>query len=242
MKSDPKSWRDTLYRNYSQNFSEGKDYDPSIQWSQYDQVYGELLARGEAESPVLDLGCGKGEWLAWMRSKGWQNLSGVDLSEADLAVAAASGMKVHCEDAISYLKSNPAGFAVIHAKDIIEHLDKQELVDFALAVHEALQPGGVFVASTFNAQAPLASTTRYGDFTHESGLTCSSAGQWLRACGFSDVTVRGTHFCPRSLKGRIRKILYSVVAGVAKFVVTLRHGVTTQVSCLPDLLIIAKKS
>lgn len=144
MKSDPKSWRDTLYRNYSQNFSEGKDYDPSIQWSQYDQVYGELLARGEAESPVLDLGCGKGEWLAWMRSKGWQNLSGVDLSEADLAVAAASGMKVHCEDAISYLKSNPAGFAVIHAKDIIEHLDKQELVDFALAVHEALQPGGVF--------------------------------------------------------------------------------------------------
>lgn len=242
MDTDDKPWRSTLYRNYSKNFFEGKDYDPSTQHSQYEQVYVELLESGEASSPVLDIGCGKGEWLSWMRSKGWLNVAGVDLSEADLSVAAASGIRVHCEDAISFLRRNPAAFSVIHAKDIIEHLDKQELVNLALAIHKCLRPGGIFIASTFNAQAPLASTTRYGDFTHESGLTCASASQWLRACGFAEVTVRGTHFCPHSLKGQIRKSLYAVVAAIAKFVVTLRHGVTTQVSCLPDLLIIAKKS
>lgn len=241
MSVDPKAWRKTMYGNYSANFNNREEGNDIVKYKLFEQIYNPYLPSAET-GDILDLGCGKGEWLLWLKNKKFHNLTGVDLSAEELEIAAARGLKVYQDHVLDFLVKHPNHFSLIHAKDLIEHLDKNELVDLGHAVLKSLKPGGIFIASTFNAQAPLASTTRYGDFTHESGFTLTSITQWLSACGFHEVFAKGYHSCPMSLKGIIRKILYAFLAKIAEFIVTLRHGKNSQTSCLPDLIVVAKKS
>lgn len=234
-------WRKTMYGNYSAHFDSQSSSGDIVQFNQFNLIYGNALATAP-EGPVLDLGCGQGEWLEWMRQKGYPHLCGVDLSAEDLQVAANRGFEVHHSHVSDFLNGHENRFAMIHAKDLIEHLDKNELVELGQAALKALLPGGLFVASTFNAQAPLSSTTRYGDFTHEFGFTRSSISQWLLACGFGSVFSKGYHACPLSLKGRVRKMAYRLIAAVCELIVTLRHGNSGNTSCLPDLLVVATKA
>ncbi len=238
-----KPWRDILYSDYSAHFGERKNYARDGQFYLYDQMYPDLLP-ADCDGPVLDLGCGKGEWLQWMQSRGYHNLTGVDLSQEDLEHARSHGLNTVREDVIAFLQKQSACFSVIHAKDLIEHLDKQEAVTLCAAAFTALAPGGRFILSTFNAQAPFSSATRYGDFTHENGFTPSSLEQLLHACQFSYVDVRGVHICPSGWKGALRHLMYRLVNSLSQFICTLRHGRGSagHSSCNPDLLACATKS
>lgn len=239
--SNSKAWRTTLYRSYSGNMERIIEPAESIFWF-YDKIYTPSIPLPDG-SPVLDVGCGRGEWLLWMQRRGFDQLLGVDLSHEEAEIARSRGLCVVGEDAVSYLSSKQEQFAIIHAKDVIEHLDKNECVEFCKAACHALKPGGRLILSTFNAMAPGAATTRYGDYTHESGFTPSSMKQLLRACGFENAQVISYHACPPTLKGSLRGLAWSVVERLARFIIGLRHGrlIGPSSACHPDLLAVAAK-
>lgn len=218
------SYRDILYRDYSATFGGQKALDASVQHAQYEATYDALPS--SRDTAIADLGCGKGEWLAWMASKGFRHLTGVDLSPADLAIARQNDPARTWvqEDVITFLESQNAAFNLLHAKDIIEHFTKDEFIRFLTAARSALKPGGELWLLTFNAQSPLSSAIRYGDFTHEIGLTPASMAQCLRACGFSHISVQGRHYCSNFASGRIRRILGQVVFRLARLLLKIRHG------------------
>ncbi len=218
-------YRDILYRDYSAAFSAQKSYNPEQQFAQYAAVYDGLPKATDAA--IADLGCGKGEWLAWLGTKGFTNLTGVDGSPADLAIARQhdrSGVQWIESDVTAHLATRPQAYDLIHAKDIIEHMTKDEFIRFLQAARLALKPGGRLWLLTFNAQSPLSAATRYGDFTHESGHTPSSLAQCLRACGFAGPRVRGLFHCARSFGGRMRSMLGAVFFPAGRLLLKLRHG------------------
>jgi SAM-dependent methyltransferase len=235
------SYRDILYRNYSASFEGQKALHANMQHAQYEATYAHLPS--DRSSSIVDLGCGKGEWMAWISSKGFTQLTGVDLSPSDLAIARqnAPDRKWVEENVITFLESHDAAFDLLHAKDIIEHFTKDEFIRFLSAAKNALKPGGELWMLTFNAQSPMSSATRYGDFTHEIGLTPASMAQCLRACGFMSVLVRGGHYCSGSVGGRLRRLLGRLFFGFASLLLRVRHGNGTQNasvdlhSTLPDL-------
>ncbi len=241
------SFREILYRDYSASFGAQKRLDATVQHAQYEGAYPALPA--DARAAILDLGCGKGEWLGWMRSKGYAMLTGVDLSESDLSIARreAPAQTWMQENGIAFLESQTAAFDLIHAKDVVEHMSKDEFIQFLLAARQALRPGGVLWLLTFNAQSPLSTATRYGDFTHEIALTPSSAAQCLRACGFTDISVQGRHHCSSSVSGRVRSLLGKLVQSAARLALKVRHGGRAEeggidLHCTaPDLFISAAK-
>ncbi len=241
-------YRDILYRDYSAAFSAQKTYDPEQQFAQYEAVYSALPT--DAGAAIADLGCGKGEWLAWLGAKGFTNLTGVDGSEADLAIASGhggSGTQWIQADVIEHLEARRETYDLIHAKDIIEHLTKDEFIRFLLASHRALKPGGHLWLLTFNAQSPLSTATRYGDFTHETGHTPSSLAQCLRACGFVKPRVRGIYYCSKSVGGRLRAMFGAAFFHFCRFILRLRHGSGVAVegvdlhTALPDTFTEARK-
>lgn len=218
-------YRDVLYRNYSAAFSAQKSYAPCQQVAQYEAVYPGLPENSGLA--VADLGCGKGEWLGWLAGKGFTSLTGVDASESDLFIARShdrSGVRWVQADLIEHLEASPGAYDLLHAKDVIEHMTKDEFIRFLLAAHKALKPGGSLWMLTFNAQSPLAGATRYGDFTHESGHTPASLAQCLRACGFVQPKVRGWHYGSGSPGGRIRAVLGFLFYRLCRVVLMLRHG------------------
>jgi cyclopropane fatty-acyl-phospholipid synthase-like methyltransferase len=218
------NYRRLLYSNYSGAFQGAKVFAPEQQFEQYDVVYRDLQLGPDAA--VLDIGCGKGEWLGWMQRQGFRDLIGVDGSESDTALAQGQwlGLNFVVSDAVDYLAQHPGQFDFIHCKDVIEHMTKDEIVRFMQHAHAALRDGGRLWLQTFNAQSPLASTTRYGDFTHEMGLTPMSIAQCLRACGYVDVSVKGLHYCSSSLGGHLRRLLGMIFYRSASLVIKLRHG------------------
>lgn len=240
--------RKVLYQNYSASFGVQKTYMPEFQQEQYESTYPELPA--EPSAAIADLGCGKGEWLSWLAAKGFQNLTGVDGSEADLFIARSHdqvGVSWVHSDLIEYLEAHPSSYDLLHAKDVIEHMTKDEFIRFLLVAYKALKPGGRLWLLTFNAQSPLSSATRYGDFTHESGHTPASLAQCLRACGFSALRVSGLHYCSQSAGGRARALLGALFYRACRVLLNLRHGKCAASegvdlhAALPDLLAEARR-
>ena len=220
----PRDYRLRLYEAYSANFGEGKRFVPGVQFRQYEIAYRGLVP--SSSTVAGDLGCGKGEWLAWLRTKGLTSLWGVDRSRGDLAMARTQNPGIEfVEDGIAEaLQDQPDRFDLLHAKDVIEHLRPDELFEFLDACRFALKPGGALWLLTYNAQSPFANVTRYGDFTHEIGLTPSSVGQVLSAAGFTVERVNGIHVCPPTPGGIARKLLWKMLTPFFRLVIKARHG------------------
>ena len=206
------NYRDILYADYSANFGGHKDYDPESQYAIYRPQYEAHLPADRA-TPIADIGCGQGEWLLWLKSLGFSYLTGIDVAAGELkkfsgtdGITALDGMGTEV------LRGQEKGtFGLIHAKDLIEHLDKNEIVEFLHACRQALRPGGEIWLSAFNAQCPLAPSIHHGDFTHETALTPTAMAQVLRACGFDEVRVEGSFEPPATLGGNIRRGLFSIL-------------------------------
>ncbi len=218
------NYREILYNNYSANFGAGRAPNPAVQFRQYEVCYRDALPA--VSSVIGDLGCGTADWLGWLQYRGFKNLWGVDWSASDVALgrAAFPGIEIEQGDILKHLREKPGHFDLLHAKDVIEHMKPDELFDFLDACRGALKPGGALWILTYNAQSPFANVTRYGDFTHEIGLTPSSMAQVLCAAGFTVDRVDGIHVCPSTLLGTARKFMWKALTPFFRLLLKARHG------------------
>jgi 2-polyprenyl-3-methyl-5-hydroxy-6-metoxy-1,4-benzoquinol methylase len=138
---------------------------------------------------ILDLGCGYGALLYWLRQAGYRNLEGIDRSPEQVQGAHNLGLDfVKKGNLVEDLESrDPASSDVVVAFDVVEHLTKEEALRFVDDVYRILVCGGRFIIHTPNGEG-ISSATAYGDFTHELTLTRGSASQLLRCAGFSHVS------------------------------------------------------
>lgn len=89
---------------------------------------------------ILEIGCSGGPLLQRLRSSGYTDLTGIDVSEAGIAVAQQRGIpNVWCMDG-THLTFPDASFDLVVASDVLEHIE-----DEAQALREwvrVLRPGG----------------------------------------------------------------------------------------------------
>lgn len=119
------------------------------------------------DSRVLDLGCGRGEWLEFLKDKGWPAL-GVDLNSAMVDCCRSLGLEAELDDLLLYVLRLPdESQAVISGFHIAEHL---AFDDLNRLVHEAfcvLKPGGILILETPNPENIIVgSCSFYNDPTH----------------------------------------------------------------------------
>ena len=88
------------------------------------------------------------------------------------------------------LNGRAGQLVTITAKDVLEHLPKDGMLDkFDLFSH-VLIPGRVFVARVPNAAGALAGSIRFGDFTHKFPDIVGHLLQVAAAAGFVEVSVQ----------------------------------------------------
>jgi SAM-dependent methyltransferase len=105
----------------------------------------------EAQSglgPLLDVGCGTGQFLGFAREQGWRELTGVELlPEAAESAKKLAGAEIHlCDLADTTLPADR--FAAVFLWDILEHLG--DVRRMFKEVHRVLRPGGSAVLGTVN--------------------------------------------------------------------------------------------
>ena len=119
------------------------------------------------EALVLDLGCGRGEWLELLQKNSIVAM-GVDLDTGMLAACQQINLKVQCQDALESLKQLQDGSAsVVSAFHLVEHLPFDRVKDLVAECHRVLKPGGLLIMETPNPENFMVATHNfYLDPTH----------------------------------------------------------------------------
>lgn len=139
--------------------------------------------------PVLDVGCGRGEFLSLLREAGVES-RGVD-AEADMvAFAEGEGLKVEQADALVYLQGLEDGsLGGIFAAQVVEHLPPPALRRLLELVNAKLRDDGLFVAETINPLSPLALRNYFADLTHSQPLVPETLELLARQAGFAEAEI-----------------------------------------------------
>jgi SAM-dependent methyltransferase len=103
------------------------------------------------QGPVLEIGCGRGEFLGLLRDAGIQ-ARGVDIDPGMVQRARAEGFDVLQDDALEFLHADPAPgpYQGVFCAHFIEHLTPEQVVHFLEGVRRVLVPGGRLVTVTPN--------------------------------------------------------------------------------------------
>ncbi len=159
--------------------------------------------KNERGSELLDLGCGRGEWLQLTQEHGWQ-ATGVDLNAIMIKACQKEGLTAIKSDALSYLKTLPnASKSVISGFHIIEHLPFGILFQLFSEAMRVLEPGGRILFETPNPENLLvASHTFYHDPTHRNPVTPTAIKFLAKYHGFSNIEIIRLHPYPESAKVR----------------------------------------
>jgi SAM-dependent methyltransferase len=157
-------------------------------------------------TPILDLGCGAGNVLFLLERLGYTDLTGVDMSPEQIALARkwSPNATIIEGDVREILRRYPGRFGLITGIDLLEHFRKDEIISLLGEILAALRPGGRVIIQTPNAGSPFMGTVVYGDFTHESCFTPISLAEMLGRAGLGDFEARPSGPVVHGLKSFIR--------------------------------------
>jgi SAM-dependent methyltransferase len=142
-------------------------------------------------SDVLDIGCGRGEFLGLLREQGVTG-RGIDLNDAMVEVCRGKGLEATRADALSYLRGLPDGaLGGLFAAQVAEHLEPAYLTNLLDAAFEKLRPGAAIVLETINPACWFAFFESYiRDITHVRPLHPDTLKFLLVASGFQHIDIR----------------------------------------------------
>lgn len=184
-------YRQIIYESYRSNvYSLSNDDNVKNKIARFENYEAEFLRYlpKNKHAKILDLGCGSGFFVEYLLSKGYVNVVGIDVSCEQVEYAISKNLPVLLADANQFLCNN-GDYDFIFFTDVIEHLKKEEILDFLFNIKKSLASGGLVVLRTGNASSIYGATIRYIDFTHEIAFTENSLRQILLATGFVNVDI-----------------------------------------------------
>jgi SAM-dependent methyltransferase len=149
---------------------------------------------GFKDSPVLDIGCGRGEWLQLLKEKNI-NAMGVDINKIMVSTCRDIGLNVIKEEALSYLKTiKDSSIGAVTGFHIIEHYGFDHLILLFKELYRILKPGGLVIFETPNpGNILVGSCTFYLDPTHNKPLPSLLVKLLLESRGFGKINIINLH-------------------------------------------------
>ena len=141
--------------------------------------------------PVMDIGCGRGEWLGLLKRAGIEGF-GVDTNAVQIEAAKEQGLDVRLGDALKALADQPDdSLALISAHHLVEHLPFDAVAWIAREAGRVLAPGGVLLFETPHTRNVLVgATTFHTDPTHLKPMPEQVLTVLFDTAGFDPVEVR----------------------------------------------------
>lgn len=150
----------------------------------------EYVAVFRDQAPVVELGCGGGEFLELLREAGVA-ARGVEQNAVFAASCRERGLEVAQGDLLDYLRSLAQGsVGGVFAAQVAEHLPPALLVETLRESHRVLRKDGLLLLETVNTRSLYALLEVFHrDLTHERPLHPDTLCFLAAAAGFSDVRV-----------------------------------------------------
>jgi O-antigen chain-terminating methyltransferase len=152
------------------------------------EIYLPIIQKAKAgteERPILDVGCGRGEWLELLQEHKYQ-AKGLDLNRVMIEQCQEYELDVIESDVIEYLKQQKNNsLGAITGFHIVEHLPLETLVTLFDESLRVLKSGGIVIFETPNPENILVGACGfYTDPTHRNPLPANTSSYILESRGF----------------------------------------------------------
>jgi SAM-dependent methyltransferase len=164
-----------------------------------------------ADGEVIDLGCGRGEFLVALREHRIAG-RGVDINPTMVERCRSLGLDVVQAEALSFLAALPdRSTGGIFAAQVVEHLAPHELLHLIDLARAKLRPGGRIVLETVNPACWAAFFSSYiRDITHVRPIHPDTLRYLLVARQFEDVEIR--YSSPYPVEARLHRLPLTLTA------------------------------
>jgi 2-polyprenyl-3-methyl-5-hydroxy-6-metoxy-1,4-benzoquinol methylase len=171
------------YGKFAEKFRGPEEYVKAGQ-----QIY---LPDFSGRQSVLDIGCGRGEFLEAMRDAGVP-ARGIDLSEESVATCRSKGLEAQVADLFVYLNDLPeASLDGIFCSQVVEHLAPERLPQMIELCASRLSRGGVIAIETPNPEClAIFATHFYLDPTHTRPVPAALLAFYLEEFGVGRIETR----------------------------------------------------
>ncbi len=145
---------------------------------------------GTPDAPILDLGCGRGEWLGILNERGLAAY-GVESNTVFFSRCRQEELTVKQEDLLHHLESLACeSLGAITGFHIIEHLPADQQIRLVQLAYRALRPGGVLILETPNPEhLSVAALRFYLDPTHVRPVPAVLLQFFAEHSGFREVRI-----------------------------------------------------
>ena len=137
---------------------------------------------------ILDLGCGIGGVLNFLKNSECTDYFGIDSSHEQVEVCKKYITNNIAEiDLFEFLNSNSKKYNIIFLLDVLEHIQKERIIELLELIKKSLSSNGKLIIRTPNMESFYAAYGRYIDFTHQIGFTSESLHQVLSEAEFDNI-------------------------------------------------------
>ena len=191
---------------------------------------------------IVDLGCGPGASLYFLKLAGYTNISGVDISLEQIEQAHRLGLTEARQGQIdSFLAgTSPESIDIVLLFDVLEHLSREELFTTLDEVYRILRTGGRCIVHVPNAEGLYGMRIRYGDLTHELAFTPQALQQLFTTVGFRSVQTFEDKPRVHGILSGIRRAVWAVGTLPHRILLAAETG-RTQFILSQNMLAVAKK-
>jgi O-antigen chain-terminating methyltransferase len=171
------------YGRFAERFRGSEDYvKKNLQF---------YLPRFQGRGPVLDIGCGRGEFLEMMRDAGIE-ARGIDLSEESMARCRQKGLDVEQADLFAWLRDRPdRSLGAIFCAQVIEHLPAASLPEMIRLASEKLSRDGLLALETPNPEClAIFASHFYLDPTHTRPVPHPLVAFYMEEFGLGQIEVQ----------------------------------------------------
>lgn len=143
-----------------------------------------------ASAEILDIGCGRGEFLEVAREAGLA-ARGIDLSQECIALCRSKGLEAEHADMFEYLESLPDHcLGGAFCSQVVEHLSPERIPALARLLGAKLHPGALVAVETPNPEClAIFATHFYIDPTHTRPVPAVLLRFYLEEAGFGNIEV-----------------------------------------------------
>jgi len=148
------------------------------------------IAKFEGATGILDVGCGRGEFLEVAREAGIA-ARGIDQSAESVAVCRSKGLHAECAELFEYLDSLPdASLGGVYCSQVVEHLPPERLPDLVNLLAKKMNRGALVAIETPNPEClAIFATHFYIDPTHTRPVPPPLLRFYMEEAGFVNIEV-----------------------------------------------------
>jgi 2-polyprenyl-3-methyl-5-hydroxy-6-metoxy-1,4-benzoquinol methylase len=142
------------------------------------------------DAAVLVVSCGPGYFVNMLSKEGYTKVLGIDSDPEKVQHAREKGLNCIAEEAFPFLQQNLEAFDVIFCECEINHLTKEEVLEFLGLCRNSLREGGTIIFHSINGANPITGIELLAlNFDHYHSFTEYSMRQVLNYTNFREIKV-----------------------------------------------------